>query len=151
MILLYIFNVKHQGSPRRRCNLTLGPVVGVNPGLNLNLGFFFFFCSKVFSRIIFSILFRASNHQIVGKNNKTEFAFEFPYLNSNFTLTLGYLHPALNNPALARLVMSAKQQWYPCSGPPTDFINYRNVFHVSLEPYWPVDNGIFNSPVLART
>ena len=55
-----------------------GPVVrrpiSTNPGLNFNLGFFFF-CSKAFSRIIFSILFRASNHQIVGKKNKTEFAF----------------------------------------------------------------------------
>ena len=154
MILLYILNIKHQGSLRRRCNLTLGPVVrrliSANPGLNFNLGFFFF-CSKAFSRIIFTILFRASNHQIVGKNSKTEFAFKFSYLNSNFTLTLGYLNPALKNPALAWLVMSAKQQWYPCSGPPTDFTNYRNVFQVSLKPYWPVDNGIFNSPVLART
>ena len=114
VILLYILNIKHQGRLRRRCNLTLGPVVqrliSANPGLNLNLGFFFFFCSKAFSRIIFSILFKASNHQIVGKNNKTEFAFKFSYLNSNFTLTLGYLNPALNNPALAWLVMSAKQQ-----------------------------------------
>ena len=48
--------------------------INANPGLNFNLGFFFF-CSKAFSRIIFSILFRASNHQIVGKKNKTEFAF----------------------------------------------------------------------------
>ena len=47
--------------------------ISANPGLNFNLGFFFF--SKAFSRIIFSILFRASNHQIVGKKNKTEFAF----------------------------------------------------------------------------
>ena len=49
-----------------------GPVVrtpvGANPGLNFNPGFFFFF-SKALSRIIFSILFRVSNHQIVGKEN----------------------------------------------------------------------------------
>ena len=54
-----------------------GPVVprpiSVNPGLNFNPGFFFY-CSKVFSRVISSLLFRASNHQIVGINNKTEFA-----------------------------------------------------------------------------
>ena len=43
--------------------------IKANPGLNFNLGFFFF-CSKAFSRIIFSILFRASNHQIVGKRIK---------------------------------------------------------------------------------
>jgi len=79
-----------------------GPVVrrpiSANRGLNFNLGFFFF-CSKVFSGIIFSILFRASNHQIVGKKNKTDFLFKLSYLNSNFVLTLGYLNPALNNPA----------------------------------------------------
>ena len=50
-----------------------GPI-SANPGLNYNPGFFFF-CLKAFSRIIFSILFRASNHQIVDKKNKTEFAF----------------------------------------------------------------------------
>ena len=81
----------------------LGPVVrrpiSANSGLNFNLGFFLF-CSKTFSQIIFSILFRASNHQIVGKKNKTEFAFKLSYLNSNFALTLGYLNHALNNPAL---------------------------------------------------
>ena len=47
----------------------LGPVVrrpiGANPGLNFHLGF------KSIFRIIFSILFRASNHQIVDKKNKT--------------------------------------------------------------------------------
>ena len=62
----------------------LGPDVrrpiSANPGLNFNLGFFFF-CSKAFSRIIFSIFFRASNHQIVGKKNNTEFAFKLSYLN----------------------------------------------------------------------
>ena len=36
---------------------------------------FWFFCLKAFSRIIFSFLLRPSNHQIVGKKNKTEFAF----------------------------------------------------------------------------
>ena len=48
--------------------------ISANPGLNFNPGFYFF-CSKGFFRIIFSILFRASNHQIVNKKNKTEFAF----------------------------------------------------------------------------
>ena len=74
-----------QRSPRRPCSiyfmkwlLQLGPVVrrpiSANPGQNFNTGFFFF-CSKAFFRIILSILFRASNHQIVDKKNKTEFAF----------------------------------------------------------------------------
>ena len=50
----------------------LGPVVqmpvSANPGLNFNPGFFFFL-SKAHYRIIFSILFRVSSHQIVGKEN----------------------------------------------------------------------------------
>ena len=54
-----------------------GPVVrrpiSANPGLNFNPGFFFF-CSKIFSRVISSLLFGASNHQFVGTKNKTEFA-----------------------------------------------------------------------------
>ena len=42
--------------------------VSASPGLNFNPGFFFFL-SKVLSRIIFSILFRVFNHQIVGREN----------------------------------------------------------------------------------
>ena len=56
----------------------LGPVVrtpvSANLGLNFNPGFVFFL-SKAHSRIIFSILLRVSNHQIVDKENLTEFAF----------------------------------------------------------------------------
>ena len=36
--------------------------------LALNPGFFFL-CSKAFSRIIFSVIFRTSNHQLVDKKN----------------------------------------------------------------------------------
>ena len=61
---------KHQGPVVRR-------PISTNPGLNFNLGFFFF-CSKAFYRIIFSILFRASNHQIAGKKNTTEAPFTGP-------------------------------------------------------------------------
>ena len=50
----------------------MGPVVrmlvSANPGLNFNLSFFFFL-SEALSRIILSIPFRVSNHQIVGKEN----------------------------------------------------------------------------------
>ena len=49
-----------------------GPVVrtpvSVNPGLNFNRGFPIFL-SKALSGIIFSTLFKVSNHQIVGKEN----------------------------------------------------------------------------------
>ena len=52
--------------------VVLGPVVrrpiSANLGLNFDPGFFFF-CSKAFSRIIFSIIFGASNYQTVDKTN----------------------------------------------------------------------------------
>ena len=48
--------------------------VGANLGLNINPSFFFLL-SKALSSILFSTLFRVSNHQIVGKENETEFAF----------------------------------------------------------------------------
>ena len=89
-----------------RLELTVqGPVVRrpitANPGLNFNLGFFVF-CSKAFSRKIFSILFRASSHQIliVDRKNKTEFAFH-PFISELKFRTnpgLSYNSP-LNNPA----------------------------------------------------
>ena len=62
--------------------------------LALNPGFFFL-CSTAFSLIIFCAI--SSNHQLVDKKNKTEMLFKLSNLNSNHTLTLGYLNPALNN------------------------------------------------------
>ena len=50
-----------QGPVVRR-PISAKPVVKINPG-------FFFLCSKAFSRIIFSVIFRASNHQLVDKKN----------------------------------------------------------------------------------
>ena len=68
--------------------------VSANPGLNFNPGLFFF-SSKEVSRKIFCILFRVLNLQIVDKN----LHFKLSYLHSNFLLSLGYVNPALNNPA----------------------------------------------------
>ena len=73
------FKVLHKLAILERINFSnQGPVVqrpiSANPGLNFNLGFFFF-CSEAFSRIIFSILFRASTYQILRKKNITEFTF----------------------------------------------------------------------------
>ena len=42
--------------------------LALNPGLNLT-PVSFFLCSKVFSGIIFSVIFRASNHEPVDKKN----------------------------------------------------------------------------------
>ena len=61
-----MINLQHEGQVVQR-------PISANPGLDFNPGFFFF-CSKAFTRIIFSLLYRVSNHQIVGKKNKTEFA-----------------------------------------------------------------------------
>ena len=82
--------------------------------LALNLGLklsqvFFFLCSKAFSQIIFSVIFRASNHQL-----KT--LFKLSNLNSNLALTLGYLNPALNNSALY-CISRPSQWWYVCPWP----------------------------------
>ena len=56
---------------------TLGPVVrrsiSANLGLNFNLGFFFLLSKSIFpDNFLYS---RASNHQIIGKKNKSVFAF----------------------------------------------------------------------------
>ena len=49
---------KNASAPERsQNNHLLAPVVCPNLGFNFNPGFFFF-CSKAFSRIIFSLLFR---------------------------------------------------------------------------------------------
>ena len=66
--------------------------------LNFNLDFFTPLFESLFG-IIFSILYGASNHQILIKKNYTEFLLKLSGLKSEFTLTLGYLNPALNNPA----------------------------------------------------
>ena len=42
--------------------------LALNPGVEFNPGFFFF-CSKAFPWLIFSVIFRASNHQLVDKKN----------------------------------------------------------------------------------
>ena len=79
-----------------------GPVVrgriSANTGLNFNLDFFTPLFESLFG-IISSILYRASNHQILIIKNYTEFLLKLSDLKSELTLTLGYLNPALNNPA----------------------------------------------------
>ena len=75
---------------RFRIVTALSPVVRTpvspKPGLNFNLGFFFFL-STALSWIIFYILCRAPNHQIVGKEKKTEFVF----LSSNIWVQISHL------------------------------------------------------------
>ena len=92
-------------------------LISANPGLDFNPGVFFF-SSKAFSRIIFSILFRVANRQIVEwtRRIKLNLLFKLSLLNSNFALTLGYLNPALNNPAQGKQTLSFDPSLYkvPC-------------------------------------
>ena len=100
-----------------------GPVVrrriSANTGFNFNLDFFTPLFESLFG-IISSILYRASNHQILIKKNYTEFLLKLSDLKSEFTLTLGYLNPALNNPAQSGSWGGGKQltksgTWGRCS------------------------------------
>ena len=60
--------------------------------------YFYFYCLKAFCPIIFTILYRAPNHQIVDKRISLNLLFKLSYLNSNYAQTLGYLNQASNNP-----------------------------------------------------
>ena len=53
---------------------------------------------------------------MLTKRIKLNFLFNPSYLNSNFTLTLGYLNPALNNPAQLYSVSSAFLLLFFCGG-----------------------------------
>ena len=55
------FELSHSNPVNRGAQLFEG-LLALNPG-------FSFLCSKAFSRIIFSVIFRASNHQLVDKKN----------------------------------------------------------------------------------
>ena len=97
---------KKRSSPRPSC----WNAGRANPRLNFSPGFFF---SKAFSRIIFSIFSRASNHQIVDKKITLNLLFMLSYLNSNFALTPLYFNPALKNPAQQDHIASKKQSQSP--------------------------------------
>ena len=80
----------------------LGPIIqrliNDNPRLDFNSSFLIHLFESHFG-IIFSILLRAFNNQTLDRN---KYILNFPCLDlkSDFTLTLGYLNPALKNPAL---------------------------------------------------
>ena len=103
----------HMRSPPAPGSGIQGPVVRTPVTANLGLNFnpsFFFLLLKALSRIIFSIPFRVSTHQIEGNEN---------YLSSNFALSLGYLNPTSNNPAQALL---STPTWHI----PKNCLNIRN-------------------------
>ena len=64
-----------------------------NPGL-------FLFLSNSLSWIIFSIFLAYPIIKLYAKRIQLNWLFKLSYLSSKFALTLGYLNPALNKPAL---------------------------------------------------
>ena len=86
-----VIQTKHQGQ------LFEGRLA-LNPRLNLTLVSFSFVQKHFLGQ--FSLIF--IEHQIINlltKITKLNLVYKLSYLNSNFALTLGYLNPALNNPA----------------------------------------------------
>ena len=57
-----VFSMRKQSPDFRSQGPVVRMPVSTNPGLN-------FFLSKALCRIIFSVLFKVSSHQIVGKEN----------------------------------------------------------------------------------
>ena len=84
-------------------NTGLGPVfqklISANQGLNFNLGFNTSLFNSL-SGIIFSSLYEYPIIKLLTKRIILNSPLKHPELKSNFTLTLVYLNPALNNPAL---------------------------------------------------
>ena len=66
--------------------------------MNFNLEFFSF-CLKALSRIISPFFLQFQVAKMQTKRIYLNFLFKLLFLNSKFALTLGYLNPALNNPA----------------------------------------------------
>ena len=73
--------------------------ISANPWLKFVLSFFIPLF-KSLRRITFSIPLRASNYQILDKKILLIFLLKLSGLKSDFTLTLGYINPTTNNPAL---------------------------------------------------
>ena len=77
------YRAGHQGPVVRR-PISAWPRVRFNPG-------FFFFCSKTFSWIIFSVIFKSIQSSTCWQKELNWIYFS--------SFHLGYLNPALNNPA----------------------------------------------------
>ena len=71
-------------------------LISANQGLNCDLDFFIPLF-KSLSWIIFSLLRRTFNHQIVHEKNCIGLSFKAFTSEIRFPLLLGYLNPALNN------------------------------------------------------
>ena len=74
-------------------------------GYNFKLGFFFVVYKCAFSEKLLSLFFLGYPIiKLLAKRIKLNLLFKLSYLSSNFTLTLGCLDPASNNPAQVSIV-----------------------------------------------
>ena len=88
--VLFVFQVGQDGQVVRR-------PTGANMELNFNPGFYISLFQIIF-QIAFSILFRASPTQIVGKISLTEFSFKAFRSEIKFHTNPGLSHPSFNQP-----------------------------------------------------
>ena len=72
--------------------------ISTNPGLDFNLRFFFLLIKSILSDN-FPFFFKYQITKLQTKGIQMNLFLKLSYLNSYFVLTLGYLNPALNNPA----------------------------------------------------
>ena len=72
--------------------------LALNPGLNLTR-VSFSFVQKHFLGQFYVIFIEHRIINLLTKRIKLNLLYKLSYLNSNFALTLGYLNPALDNPA----------------------------------------------------
>ena len=97
----------------------MGPVVrtpvSANPGLNFNPGFFFLL-SKAHCRIFSLFFLEYPITKLKAKRIKLNLPFKLSYPSSNFTLTVGYLNPASNNPALGMSLTCFGSEYRHCLG-----------------------------------
>ena len=80
--------------------------ISYNSGYNSNP--FFFFCSKVFSWIIFPILLKVSYHQIAYKKNLFELAFYAFMFEFKFRNRVGFSSLRFEQPGIGAKTLSPK-------------------------------------------
>ena len=85
--------------------------LALNPGLNLTR-VSFSFVQKHFLGQFYVIFIEHRIINLLTKRIKLNLLYKLSYLNSNFALTLGYLNPALNNPAQIYNIASIFTQFW---------------------------------------
>ena len=104
-VLGFLIHYYRVTSAQPKCSTQLqSPVVqrpnSPNPGLNFNSGFFISLWQKSFREKFLLLILEHPMIKSQARRFKLNFLLKLSDLKSNFTLTLGYLNPALNNPGL---------------------------------------------------